>query len=63
MFRPLYPQPPQITSPETILEAIKAVHATVVVTVPSILEELSHDESAIDYLKTLSRIVCHMIPH
>jgi hypothetical protein len=58
MFAPMHPDPPQVTSPMSILEAIKAVGATAVVTVPSVLEELSHDDSVVKYLRTLTHVVC-----
>jgi hypothetical protein len=57
IFRPMYPCPPMITSPETVLQALKALKPNIVFVVPSILEVWIHENDAIEFLKTLDLIV------
>jgi acyl-coenzyme A synthetase/AMP-(fatty) acid ligase len=57
VFRPTYPRPPTITTPETVLEALKALRPNVAFVVPSLLEAWSHDRDAVEFLKTLDNIV------
>lgn len=58
MFRPSYPNPPPVASPQTILAALRAVRANATIMIPSVLEELSYDDSAVEYLSTFIHIVC-----
>jgi acyl-coenzyme A synthetase/AMP-(fatty) acid ligase len=57
VFRPTYPRPPTITTPETVLEALKALRPNVAFVVPSLLEAWIHDHDAVKFLKTLDNIV------
>jgi acyl-coenzyme A synthetase/AMP-(fatty) acid ligase len=57
VFRPTYPRPPTIISPETILKALKALKPNFIFVVPSILEVWIHDHDAVKFLKTIDVIV------
>jgi acyl-CoA synthetase (AMP-forming)/AMP-acid ligase II len=57
LFRPTYPYPPTIASPETILQAFKALKPNVALVVPSILETWIHEPEAVQFLKTIDLIV------
>jgi acyl-coenzyme A synthetase/AMP-(fatty) acid ligase len=57
IFRPMYPHPPPVPSPETILEALKALKPSIAFVVPSILEIWIHDHDAVEFLKTVDTIV------
>jgi hypothetical protein len=57
IFRPTYPRPPTVTSPQTVLDTLKAVRAGGAFVVPSLLETWVHDQAAVDYLKTLNILV------
>ena len=62
IFRPAYPRPPMVTSPQTVLDTLKAVRANGAFVVPSILEAWAHDPATVDYLKTLNILVRRVIP-
>lgn len=57
IFRPMFPQPPTVTTPAAILAALQAVQATTAFTVPSIIESWIHDQDALKYLSTLDQLV------
>jgi hypothetical protein len=62
MFAPTYPRLPTITSPETIMQALKALKPNVAFVVPSILEAWIHDHEAVEFLKTIDVIVSNPSP-
>jgi hypothetical protein len=51
-----------VTSPQTVLDTLKAVRANGAFVVPSLLEAWVHDPAIVDYLKTLSILVRWVIP-
>jgi hypothetical protein len=57
IFRPMAPRPPPISSPETILAALKALKPTAAFVIPSLLEAWYHDPDAVAFLKTIDEVV------